>query len=299
MFINNIPKLDDLKNLAEQKGLSKEEYARLFIQHNTITAQEFAKLLGVSLPRITALKNEGKIFEIKKGLYLKEDWIKMRHNQYDTDAMKHSSKEKYNIIPAYQLSKTENEQDVIFVSKTRFSDCLVMADRSNEPEEYVKEIENILINFEQNLENQGLIIVIADTEFREILENIFVPKIVIEEICWKNGYVGATTLKNEQLFNWLSGILTITTNDTVIKLLEGILNKLINNQILQIKNNLIKFYNFSELNFEKNSELALYFTYDNTPNKLKVIKSTGRIAFENDLTGWTIDKQFSLSPISF
>lgn len=296
---NKIPQIYDLEDLAKKKGMLVEEYARLLIQYNTLTSQELAEELGVSQSRVAALKKSGKIQEIKKGIFLAIDAANMRVNQLESDSMKHSVSNEYHILPTRYSLSTKDDKRVLFISKTRFSDCLVMADRGTDPGEYVKELNKLFSEMIQILKEDGVIFPLNEQDFRKFKNNEI---ITFEELnAYKkepsymfNSNIG---LSPQELFNWIVRCKITLKKPNVIKELDLFMENispLINEELEKI---LKSTYHFSDIRLTKSTELSLYFEFKTNQDingELKVIKATRRIAF-NQNGQWLVDKKHMLT----
>jgi hypothetical protein len=295
-MFDKIPKLEELKPLADAKGLSIEDYARLLIEYNTVTSHELAGNLGVAQSRVTALKKANKIIEIKKGLFLVKDAMEMRYNQLNSKTLKHAvdSKE-YHLIPTRYFMDIETGKEVLFISKTRFSDCIVMVERDNQPTEYIEELNSLLQDIINTLKQENVVCVISEPEFRELKCQ---DKISIDSLWEYNSrnsveFTGTMGLNHFQLFDWLARCKTFFNNLEIIEnweVLMSILRELILNDIMRI---LKQSYGFTEISLLKNTESNLEYKCLDNINKihnLKIIKSTRRIAFFYN-NEWEFDKR--------
>lgn len=293
---NRIPKLDDLKDLAKEMGLSVEEYARLFIQYNTITSQELAEDLGVAQPRIAALKKSGKIIEVKKGIFLTKDAMNMRFQQLTSDSLKHSvSSTEYHILPARYSLPTDTNKRVLFISKTRFSDCLVMADNSSDSDSYIKELKELLHEIIQLLKEDGIIFPLIEQDFRKFKDHkqISVNELNVYNQSLHRTFTLSVGLTPNDLFNWLARCKLTLKNQNLIKEVNTVMEVAKQLILDNIKLTLKRTYEFSEIDLIQNNRVSLIFSFvalDKTIGKIKIIKSTRRIAFWNNQE-WIFDKK--------
>ncbi|MFZ4201027.1 hypothetical protein [Lysinibacillus sp. NPDC056220] len=289
--MNLIVKLSDLKEVAAKFGVSEVEFLKLLIEQNTLTSQELAEDLGVAQPRISGLKKAGKLTELKKGIYLKEEAMDMRFNQLANDnTLKHSiDKTQYHLTPASYKEKLDNGKDILLVSQTRFSDCLVMVNRSSESDEYRIELDSTFKGMLEVLKSGGSVLPITEQHFRELLS---VRPIPTAELMGYNRqyeipYYNSVGLTNKQLLDWLYRYQSSIDSNN----LKNLCNYLAGEIQIEVQETLCNIYGFKTCVLTKNFESSQHFECTDNHNQqysIKINKATRRIFF-NQNNQWKSD----------
>jgi len=114
-----IPKTIDLQKLVEASGLNvtSEELVELIVKQYTMSQPEIVDRFHFSNQRISNMREQKLLREIKKGLYLREEVENMRAEQISGKRLEKYGD--YRLTPAY-----EDYQGSLIIDKLRFFDCL-------------------------------------------------------------------------------------------------------------------------------------------------------------------------------
>ncbi|ALP38005.1 hypothetical protein ASL14_19235 [Paenibacillus sp. IHB B 3084] len=114
-----ISKTVDLQKLVEASGLdvSSEQLVELIVEQYTMSQQEIVDRFHFSNQRISNMREQKLLREIKKGLYLREEVENMREQQISRKRLEKYSD--YRLTPAY-----EDYLGSLIIDKLRFFDCL-------------------------------------------------------------------------------------------------------------------------------------------------------------------------------
>jgi hypothetical protein len=128
-----ISKTVDLQKLVEASGLNvtPEQLVELIVEQYTMSQAEIIDRFHFSNQRISNMREQKLLREIKKGLYLREEVENMREQQISGKRLEKYGD--YRLTPAY-----ENYVGSLIIDKLRFFDCLtcVRVDSKNQ-ENYV------------------------------------------------------------------------------------------------------------------------------------------------------------------
>jgi len=289
--MNLIVKLSDLKEVAAKYGKTEVEYFKLLIEQNTLTSQELAEDLGVAQPRISGLKKAGKLTELKKGIYLKEEAMDMRYNQLANDnTLKHSiDKTEYHLIPTSYIKKLDDGKTILLVSKTRFSDCLVMVNRSTDAKVYKEELDSLFKMMLEVLKSGGVVLPIPEQHFRELLSvnPIPVAELISYNLQYENPYYNSVGLTNKQLFNWLYRYQSSINSYELNELCNYLAGKI----QIEVEETLRNIYGFETCVLTKDFESSQHFKCTDKHNQqyaIKINKATRRIFFKQN-NEWKAD----------
>ncbi|MFG3613384.1 hypothetical protein [Rummeliibacillus stabekisii] len=155
--------LNELADIASSKGITPEEYLRQLILQNTLNSKEVAEILSVKPARIVALKRSGKLFDVK-GLFIENEVNEMRIEQKNSKYQIDS--ENYSLIPCSFEKDIEEYGSVLFISKTRFHDCIIMFDRDKDSDVYVNELDNVFLEIRSMIEKNKPIFYVTEDDFR-------------------------------------------------------------------------------------------------------------------------------------
>ncbi|MFC5449070.1 hypothetical protein ACFPOG_12425 [Paenibacillus aestuarii] len=109
----------DLQKLVEASGLNvtPEQLVELIVQQYTMSQPEIVDRFHFSNQRISNMREQKLLREIKKGLYLREEVENMREQQISGKRLEKFGD--YRLTPAY-----ENYVGSLIIDKLRFFDCL-------------------------------------------------------------------------------------------------------------------------------------------------------------------------------
>ncbi|SCN42165.1 type IV toxin-antitoxin system AbiEi family antitoxin domain-containing protein [Bacillus wiedmannii] len=152
------------------KKLSNEERTELIntIKDKTCTTAEVIKELGLSKQRLQDFKRNGKLEEIKKGIFLKHDVAELRNHMLNN--IKHK-KDEYSLVPVIK-----DLSGILLINTLRFFDCCTMITRSNKDDkdilEYRKELSSMLSAIKNNLNKKEPIYFLFNNNDKYKFDNI-------------------------------------------------------------------------------------------------------------------------------
>lgn len=114
-----VSKMIDLQKLVEASGLNvaPQQLVELIVQQYTMIQPEIIDRFHFSNQRISSMREQKLLREIKKGLYLREEVENMREQQISGKRLEKFGD--YRLTPAY-----ENYVGNLIIDKLRFFDCL-------------------------------------------------------------------------------------------------------------------------------------------------------------------------------
>lgn len=297
---NDIPNIQELEDLANAKNMSVEEYASLLIQYNTITSRELADELGVSQSRIAALKKSGKIQEITKGIFLASDAYNMRLNQIKSQSLKHSIKaNEYHLIPTRYYLPTENDENVLLISKTRFADCLVMANQDNSPLDYLEELQDLFEETIEAFKENYIILPLNEQEFQSLKnKNVMIQKDIdmYNRIHFQWIFTSRIGINPKEYFDWIARLKTTLNNQNLIEKLDSLMNELLPFIKKDIEGFLKSLLELKKIKFVNDVDGYQYYSYDNENSKnakLRIKKSNQKLEYEKN-EYWEIQSKYML-----
>ncbi|ALC52362.1 hypothetical protein CN899_21975 [Bacillus thuringiensis] len=128
----------DLEKLASILDINSSEVVERIVKQYTMDSKDIMDRFEISKQRLLALKKQGVLKEIKKGVFLIPDAEEMRKKQVEEDRLKKYSN--YDLMPAYK----KIEEDILIVNKLRFFDCLTMVNKSEDARKYNEHLESAL-----------------------------------------------------------------------------------------------------------------------------------------------------------
>lgn len=128
----------DLEELALILKINSSEIVEGIVKQYTMDSKDIMDRFEISKQRLLALKKQGVLKEIKKGVFLIPDAEEMRKKQVEEKRLQKYSN--YDLTPAYK----KIEEDILIVNKLRFFDCLTMVNKSEDATEYNKHLESTL-----------------------------------------------------------------------------------------------------------------------------------------------------------
>ncbi|AET66373.1 hypothetical protein Desor_0683 [Desulfosporosinus orientis DSM 765] len=117
--------------------MERNEFIKM-IKERIMDTCEVIDYLGVSKQRLSDMKTRGKVHEIKKGLFLREDIEIIKINQKDLRE-KFNKDTAYELFPVYKLI-----DDIVIIDKLRFFDCVTMVKHSCTNDIYNDQLEQTL-----------------------------------------------------------------------------------------------------------------------------------------------------------
>lgn len=131
----------DMQKLVEASGLelTENELVELIVQQYTMSQPELAERFRFSNQRISIMREQGLLREIKKGLYLREEVELMR-----TQQIKGKRLEKYGdykLIPAY-----DDYLGTLIIDQLRMFDCLSCVSADSKKENYDPQLDEYNIH---------------------------------------------------------------------------------------------------------------------------------------------------------
>lgn len=288
---NNNYSLDDLKDIADSKGIPVGEYLRKLIFHHTYNSKEVAERLSVKPSRIVALKKSGKLIE-EKGLFIKREVEAMRINQknakYDLDS------EGYSSLPCSFINEVIGEGNSLFISNIRFSDCLTMSKMNignSNSDEYVDELESLFETIETFLENGQPIIFVSEEDFRKYSQlNNLISEQLIYYMNFDNMFSGHLGIHYTHLLNRI--YISQTELDPRLKgIYESLRVNIFNKCMEEVGEALKSHYKFTKVSYKSQYEMAYDFEAELNLQtfKIRVQKSTGKI-FIYQIDKWDLDR---------
>lgn len=105
------------------------------IKEKTMDTHEVIDYLGISKQRLSDMKTSGKVYEVKKGLFLREDIEVIKINQKGLRE-KFNKDTAYELFPVYKLI-----DEIMIIDKLRFFDCVTMVKHRNTNNVYNDQLE--------------------------------------------------------------------------------------------------------------------------------------------------------------
>jgi len=128
----------DLEELALILKINSSEIVERIVKQYTMDSKDIMDRFEISKQRLLALKKQGVLKEIKKGIFIIPDAEEMRKKQVEEKRLQKYSN--YDLTPAYK----KIEEDILIVNKLRFFDCLTMVNKSEDSMKYNKHLESTL-----------------------------------------------------------------------------------------------------------------------------------------------------------
>lgn len=175
--------LDELQGIANKNNLSQDDYFVELIRQHTMTSQEVLKRLEISKQRLFSLKKEGRLVEIKKGLFFRKSVERMRYEQFENNQMKHRNKENsYELTPAYKVIQHKNNYPILLINELRFGDCLAMVRHKSTNPLYAQHLSGLLKTVTDVYKKAGRVYMLKHEGFDyvENTEELFEAEIVIQ-----------------------------------------------------------------------------------------------------------------------
>ncbi|QWH88396.1 hypothetical protein EXW29_09440 [Bacillus toyonensis] len=141
----------DLHQLEIELGINRAEIVKEIVELYTMDSKEVMDRFEISKQRLLALKKQGVLKEIKKGIFLKPDAEEMRKKQIEENRLKKYSK--YDLTPAYK----KIEKDILIVNELRFFDCLTMVNKSENAKKYNEHLESTLHSIYKVFRDGGIL----------------------------------------------------------------------------------------------------------------------------------------------
>lgn len=134
--------------------ISDEERQNLinFLNKEFYTTAEVLEVLELSKQRLQDYKRTGKLEEIKKGIFLKKDVLKLR-----IEIIKDKGTNKYNTIPYSLTPVFKDINGILIINTLRLFDCCAIISHStslDDTDEYSTELSNMLNEINIRLMNK-------------------------------------------------------------------------------------------------------------------------------------------------
>lgn len=155
----------DLEELALILKINSSEIVEKIVKQYTMDSKDIMDRFEISKQRLLALKKQGVLKEIKKGIFIIPDAEEMRKKQVEEKRLQKYSN--YDLTPAYK----EIEEDILLVNKLRFFDCLTMVNKSENAMKYNKHLESTLHSIYEIFKDGGVLYFTLHKGFDEV-ENL-------------------------------------------------------------------------------------------------------------------------------
>lgn len=188
---------------------------------------------------------------------------------------------------------------VLFISKTRFHDCIIMFDRDKDSDVYVNELDNVFLEIKTMIENNKSVFYITEDDFRRFNK---MKTLKVQDILHYQNSDSLLIRKEIGLTNnELLRILYINKNSTErFQNYHMIMEFLTQKCIEDICNFLKKIYELKDAEFESQYEMGYTFkctlAYSGEIIYLRVQKLTGAI-FININNVWKRDLKYIIPKI--
>ncbi|BCC09242.1 MULTISPECIES: hypothetical protein [Bacillus] len=155
----------DLEELALILKINSSEIVERIVKQYTMDSKDIMDRFEISKQRLLALKKQGVLKEIKKGIFIIPDAEEMRKKQVEEKRLQKYSN--YDLTPAYK----KIEEDILIVNKLRFFDCLTMVNKSEDSMKYNKHLESTLHSIYEIFKDGGVLYFTLHKGFDEV-ENL-------------------------------------------------------------------------------------------------------------------------------
>ncbi|MEB9685148.1 hypothetical protein BK742_03765 [Bacillus thuringiensis serovar pingluonsis] len=155
----------DLEELSLILKINSSEIVERIVKQYTMDSKDIMDRFEISKQRLLALKKQGVLKEIKKGVFLIPDAEEMRKKQVEEKRLQKYSN--YVLTPAYK----KIEEDILIVNKLRFFDCLTMVNKSEDATEYNKHLKSTLHSIYEIFRDGGVLYFTLHKGFDEV-ENL-------------------------------------------------------------------------------------------------------------------------------
>lgn len=142
--------------------MNKEQLIDI-IEKYTMDSSQVLEYLGISKQRLSDMKRTGKINEVKKGIFLREEVEVIKMNQQDL-RKKYNEKTAYDLFPVYK-----DIEDILIIDKLRFFDCVTMVKHKSTNKIYNSVLESTLTSILSKL-NEGAKVYFLDHEGFDYIE---------------------------------------------------------------------------------------------------------------------------------
>lgn len=156
--------------------MNKEELIDI-IEKYTMDSSQVLEYLDISKQRLSDMKRTGKVNEVKKGIFLREEVEVIKMNQQDL-RKKYNEKSAYNMFPVYK-----DIGDALIIDKLRFFDCVNMVKHKSTNKVYNSALEATLTSILSKL-NKGAKVYLLDHkgfDYIETNEEIKLEGTIIKE----------------------------------------------------------------------------------------------------------------------
>ncbi|HFF3190411.1 TPA: hypothetical protein ACGCJB_003636 [Bacillus cereus] len=127
-----------VEKAAKDCGVTEKEFIKEVINHYLINSIDTIEYLNISKQRLSNMKKQGRLLEVEKGLYFREDVEEFKLTQNEVRE-KYNPKKAYDLFPAYK-----EIGDTLIINYLRFFDCVTMVKHNCTNPIYNNHLENAL-----------------------------------------------------------------------------------------------------------------------------------------------------------
>jgi len=232
--MNNF-KTIDLQKLVEASGINvtQQELVELIVEQYTMSQPELVDRFHFSNQRISNMREQNLLREIKKGLYLREEVENMREQQISGKRLEKFGD--YKLMPAY-----DDYESSLIIDKLRFFDCLTCVRSDSkcqdhydpQKDEYNIHLTEVLDSVHKAFEVGKHVYMFEHRAFQRVRKEDDILEVLNSYKYWFKEYSVSDFLDFLQLpISDYLGFTRIINYDLIVKALEKSVNSLSTNQV--------------------------------------------------------------------